>query len=116
MLGAVAVVFLLVSTGTAIPQTQSTPVMQAVQHLEKTNEAIDDVTSENIVNIQTLGLIDFLIQLIRLIIELLMNIVTIIQGILSIVSIVQTIFSAIQLVIQLIQQIIDLFTPNALLE
>ncbi len=113
MLGALSVVFLMVSTVTALPQTQSTPVMSAVHSLEETKEQYDDTTLGSMLDIQPTGFIDTLIAFIKLLIQLIMNIITVIQGILSVVALIQAIFSAITMIIELVRQIIDLFNPTS---
>lgn len=105
MLGALAVVLLMVSTVTAVPQSSSTPLMNAIDTKE---DAEEQFAATDLVSDGPSGVLGKIIDLIKLLIELIMNIVTIIQSILSIVALVQAILSAIQLVINLIQQIMDL--------
>jgi hypothetical protein len=123
VLGALAVVFLMVSTGTAVPQTHSTPVMEAVDRLEEARDTVTELTAVGVADIQLAGfqltgIIDLLIQLITLIINLVMALYTIISGVLSIISIIQTIIAAFQTFMQVLQQLIafiqDLFNPSAM--
>ncbi|RLF41435.1 MAG: hypothetical protein DRN12_03260 [Thermoplasmata archaeon] len=109
-IGALAVSLLMISTATAVPNTQSTPVMNAVNNLEKTEK----ILYSKIGDIQPTGFIDFLIQLIILLIKLVMTIVTIIQSVLGIVNLIKNIIAAIQSLVNLIQQLIDLISggPN----
>ncbi len=109
-IGAFVVALLMISTATAVPTTQSKPLMNAVNKLEKTEKMIHG----NMADIQPTGFIDFLIQLIILLIKLIMAIVTIIQSVLGIINLFKVIISTIQTLIELIQQIIDLISggPN----
>lgn len=112
MLGTLFVMFLMISTVTAVPKTQSTPLMDTIQSKEVT-ELKMKAHAVNDLDPQPTGFFDKLIEFIKLLIELIMNLVTIIQGILSIIALIQAVLSAIQLVIQLIQQILDvIFDPS----
>ena len=113
MLGTLSVVFLMVSIATAVPQTQSRPVMEAIQSLEDAEQKLDNTTLHELLNPQSTGFFDKLFEFIKLLIQLIMNIATIVQSVLSIIALIKAIFSAIQLVMQLIQQIIELFQDPA---
>ena len=115
MVGTLTVAFLMISTVTAVPNTQSTPLMKAVDNIEKTKRMINNIESQNIADIQPAGFIDFLIQLLTLLINLIQEIIIIFQSVVSIITLIKAVIAAIQAVLDLIQQIIDLLnggTPS----
>jgi len=113
MLSSLAVVFLMVSTVTAVPQSSSNPLMNAIDKMEGAEQELTEATLESASDGPS-GVLGKIIDLIKLLIDLIMNLITIVQSILSIVALIQAVFNAIKLVMDLIQQIMDLIQdPSA---
>jgi hypothetical protein len=110
------VVFLLmISTATAVPNSQSQPVMTCIQRIAQkkaslmtTLDSYESKLSNVDVSILNGGWLEKLIELLLILIQLIMEIISIVQNIIAIAALVQAIIQALQLVIQLIQDLIDL--------
>jgi len=121
--GAIAVVLLMVSTATAVPQVNSTPLMKVVSKIEQKRpdlernvlvciEKLEDISF----NVQPGGILDtiiamilFLIQLLNLIIQFVLNIMQIGNLILALID---TIMNLIDVIVQFIEWISGLFNPE----
>jgi len=118
ILGAFFIVSLLISTTTAVPKVQSDSVLDFISEAKEKNNIIDFKNLKNqILNIQSGGIIDLLIQLITLIIQFVLEIIGVIQNIIGLVNLVQNLIDAFTTLFQLIQDLIDLineiFNPTA---
>ena len=108
-IGAFFISLLLISTVTAVPQTQSNSIMNLIDDIEENIEIIESEKLNNmIISIASVGIIELLIQLIMLIIEFVVEIVNLIQNIISLVNLIQNIINAISTLFQLIQDLIEL--------
>ena len=104
-IGVVGIIFLLVSSATAVPQTHSKPLMNQLEKIEAAESLVDTTGVLN--DIGPRGLIDLLIQLITLIYQLILEIMDIINSILGLVSLIQALINAIQTLFELINQLIE---------
>jgi len=113
-IGIVGILFLMVSSATAVPTTHSEPLMKQIEKVEYFESLLDSNIAIN--SPETNGIIDTLIQLITIIIQLVNEIISIIQGVLSIVALIQSIIKAVQMLFELIPQLIEiiqnLFNPT----
>ena len=113
-IGIVGILFLMVSSATAVPTTHSEPLMNQIEKIETFESLLDSNIA--IDTLGTKGIIDILIQLITVIIKLVMEIIAIIQGILGIIALIQSLINAIQILFELIPQLIEiirsLFNPE----
>jgi len=113
-LGIVGILLLLVSCATAVPTTQSTPVMQQIEKKDTTEALLKSLYTTDAEPLD--GILDLLIQLITVIVQLVMEIIAIVQGILGIISLIQTLINALQTLFTLITQLIEiisgLFNPS----
>ena len=90
VLGAIAVVLLMVSTVTAVPQVHSTPMMEIVNEVEQKKTLINgklgafsDKIADKLVNVEPTGIITWLINLIVSLIEFIRNIINFISSIIQ---------------------------------
>ena len=125
-LGALFCVFCIASTSTAIPQVQSTFVLDKIDDLNyiklklqnKITE-INEFISQKIKDISTLGIIDNLINLLIKLLEFILKIADFISTILNlggrILQFVNQIIYIIETIISIINWILDLFNPEKLL-
>ena len=123
VLGAIAVVLLMVSTATAVPQVHSTPLMKTVSEIEQKRaflegefgvctEKLEDVSF----NVQLEGIIDTIIAIILFLIQLLNSIIQFILNIMQIgnliLALIDAIMTLIDLITQFIEWILELFNPE----
>lgn len=113
--GVFGIVFLMVSSATAVPQTQSKPLMSHIEKIEAV-QASADVDIELLEDLGTKGLFDFLIALINLLIQFVYDLIQIVQKITSLVSLIQSLIEAVLLLFsyisQLIELILSIFNPQ----
>ena len=119
-IGSIFSALLLISTVSAVPNTQSNSVMELINDLEDNKTIIEYEALINIIyNVQSGGIIDLLIQLITLIIQFILEIIDIIQNIMGLVNLVQSLIDAFTTLFQLIQDLIELigniFNPSLIL-
>ena len=119
-LGAIAVALLMMSTATAVSQTNSKIVMDIVNEVEQNKDILEGKLTEIFLdNIKLDGIINLLIQLIILIIKLVLKIIEIVQGIMRLVNLIQNLIAALTTLFQLVQSLIELiqeiFNPEPLL-
>ncbi len=123
VLGAIAVVLLMVSTATAVPQVHSTPLMKTVSEIEQKRaflegefgvctEKLEDISF----NVQLGGIIDTIIAIILFLINLLNSIIQFILDIMQIgnliLALIDAIMTLIDLIIQFIEWVLGLFNPE----
>ncbi len=111
MLGILGVIFLMVSTATAVPTTQSQPIMDTIEKIEESKSLIES-------NIVSSGFLTDLIDLIITLIQLGLQIYAIYKNITGLINLVQTLFnnitSLMDMINQFIQFITDLLNPEPL--
>ena len=114
VLGAIAVVLLMVSTATAVPQVHSTPLMKTVSEIEQKRaflegefgvctEKLEDVSF----NVQLAGIIDTIIAIILFLIQILNSIIQFVLNIMQIGNIILALIDAIMALIDVITQFIE---------
>ena len=124
VLGAIAIVLLMVSTVTAIPQVHSKPMMDIVNEVEKKkiliNEKIgffSDKIADKLLNGQPGGIISWLIELINSLIEFIMNIINFISSIIQlaelIISLIDLITTLYEIIMQFIEWIRGILNPES---
>jgi len=119
-LGAILIALLLMSTVTAVPQTQSKPAMDIINDIEDKINLIESNALTNIINnVESGGIIELLIQLITVIIQFIIELIGIIQNIIGLVNLIDTLIAAFTTLFQLIQDLIELirsiFNPEQLI-
>ena len=119
-IGAILIVLLLMSTVTAVPQTQSKPAMDIINDIEDKINLIESNALTNIINnVESGGIIELLIQLITVIIQFIIELIGIIQNIIGLVNLIETLIAAFTTLFQLIQDLIELirsiFNPEQLI-
>ncbi|MCK5301145.1 MAG: hypothetical protein KAJ21_04510 [Thermoplasmatales archaeon] len=119
-IGAILIALLLMSTVTAVPQTQSKPAMEIINDIEDKINLIESNALTNIINnVETGGIIELLIQLITVIIQFIIELIGIIQNIIGLVNLIDTLIAAFTTLFQLIQDLIELirsiFNPEQLI-
>jgi hypothetical protein len=114
-MGALCIVFLLVSSATAVPQAYSKPLMNKIEEVEAA-EAILGTDNLLLKDIGSKGLIDLLIQLITVIIQVIMEIISIVNSIITVFNLVNAVIEALQMLFDLINQLIEIinsiFNPS----
>jgi len=124
LLGAIAVVLLMLSTVTAVPQVHSTPVMNIVNEVEQKKTLINGKTGafsdkmvDKLVNIQPGGIITWLINLITSMINFIKNIINFISSIIQlaelIISLIDLITALYEMIMQFIEWIRGIFNPES---
>ena len=119
-IGAILIALLLMSTVTAVPQTQSKPAMDIINDIEDKINLIESNALTNILNnVESGGIIELLIQLITVIIQFIIELIGIIQNIIGLVNLIETLIAAFTTLFQLIQDLIELirsiFNPEQLI-
>ena len=114
-MGALCIVFLLVSSATAVPQAHSKPLMNKIEKIEAAESILDN--DNNIIKeLGSRGLLDLLIQLITLIIQVIMEIISIVNSIIAVFNLINGLINALQMLFDLINQLIqlinDIFNPS----
>jgi len=123
VLGTIAIVLLMISTVTAIPQVHSKPMMDIVNEVEKKKTLINgkigffsDEIADKLVNVQPGGIISWLIELINFLIEFIMNIINFISSIIKlaelIISLIDLITTLYELIMQFIEWIQGILNPK----
>ena len=114
VLGAIAVVLLMVSTATAVPQVHSTPMMEIVNEVEQKRAILEGefgVCTEKLedisFNVQPRGIIDTIIAIILFLIQILNSIIQFIMNIMQIGNIILALIDAIMALIDVITQFIE---------
>jgi len=116
-MGTIFITLLLLSTVTAVPQTQSNSVMEIIKD---NKNIIEHESLKNIIgNVESGGIIDLIIQLITLIVQFILELISIIQNIMGLVNLVQSLIDAFTTLFQLIQDLIELigniFNPSSII-
>ena len=116
-IGAIFIASLLISTGTAVPQSYSKPVMDIINELEQQKTRYEERLSSLTLPLD--GIIDFIKKLITWIIQLLINLIELARALIVIVGLVQYLIRLMEILFTLIQSVIDaildLFNPDELI-
>ena len=107
---ALVVSILMVSTVTAVPQSQSEPLMNNLSTLNQQKISLNDIFEEGS-SIGTLdGLFDLIMQIIQWIAQIVIKIINVINSLIQIVSLLTYLVNMIQILINFIQYLIDIIT------
>ena len=105
----------MLSTVTALPQTNSKPVMDYIQKIEERSNIVAEGLLDTSIPNQN-GIIDLIKQLILLIIQFVLNLIDIIQDLIGLVSLIEYLINLItvlfNVVMALIEVILNLFNPS----
>ena len=114
VLGAIAVVLLMASTVTAVPQVHSIPLMKTVSEIEQKRAILEGefgVCTEKLedisLNVQPGGIIDSIIAIILFLIQLLNSIIQFILEIMQIGNLILALINAIMTLIDVLTQLIE---------
>ena len=122
--GAIAVVLLMVSTVTAVPQAHSTPMMEIVNEMEQKKTlnngkivAFSDKIVNKLAKVEPGGIITWLINLITSLIEFIMTLISFVNSIVQlaelIVSLIDLITALYEVIMQFIEWIQGIFNPES---
>ena len=116
---AIFISLLLVSTGTAVPQTFSEPVIDALEEIDRQNVQYQNIISSiSSKNLPLDGIFDLIKQIIQWIIQLVLNLIDIVKQLILLGEIVFFFLKLVELLFSLIQRIIELIlniiTPDAI--
>ena len=110
ILGACITSLMIISTVTALPQTNSTPIMNTLTDIE------EQKTKLNNIDIEPGGIIDLIKQLVLLIIQFVLSLIQIIRDLIGLVSLIEYLINLINVLItaifDLIETILNLFNPS----
>lgn len=117
---AIAVAILMVSSATAVPNTKSKTVPTKPINIQQIKINIKEKIEEiNLLDIETNGIFDWLIELIKTIIQLVFRLIEIVYDLIRIVNLVERLIEALQVLIGLVQylieQILDLIPSQEML-
>ena len=111
ILGAIAIVSLMISTATAVPQVHSEPVMKIVNDVEQKKtffeEKIEGFSEKIALDVEPGGIIDTIIAIIQFIIELIMEIIQLIADLMQLGNLIMALIAAIEALISIITQFIE---------
>ncbi len=111
VLGAIAIVSLMISTATAVPQVHSEPVMKIVNDVEQNKtffeEKIEGFSEEIALDVEPEGIIDTIIAIIQFIIELIMGIIQFIADLMQLGNLILALIAAMEALISIITQFIE---------
>ena len=114
VLGTIAVVLLMVSTVTAVPQAHSTPMMEIVNEMEQKKTlnngkivAFSDKIVNKLAKVEPGGIITWLINLITSLIEFIRNIINFISSIIQLAELIITLINLITTLYEAIMQFIE---------
>jgi phage-related protein len=111
VLGAIAIVSLMISTATAVPQVHSEPVMNIVNDVEQKKtffyEKIEGFSEKIALDVGHKGIIDTIIAIIQFIINLIMEIIQFIADLMQLGNLILALIDAITALISIITQFIE---------
>lgn len=115
LLGAFFTFILLVSTVTALPYTNSQPVMETIEEIEE-YRVMDTFDVQINEFLQSKGIFEWIVQILLAILHLIQELIQLVLDLLQIVNLIEMIISAItqliNAVFQLIESIMDLISPD----
>jgi hypothetical protein len=108
----------MMSVVTAVPQSNSKPIMQYIQKIEENRNTLNEKTLENsLLDPNPKGILDLIRQLILLIIQFILKLIEIVRDLFGIISLIQYLINLIVILINaifnLIEAILNLFNPNS---
>jgi hypothetical protein len=117
ILEAVFSVCIMMSVVTAVPQTNSSPVMDAVHEIERSRTEVDEkIAAYSSLDVQPNGIIDLLKQLIWMIIQAVLDLIDIIRNLIGLVALIEYLINLVMILVEavmaLIEFIMDLFNPS----
>jgi len=117
-IGVCLTVCIMMSVVTAVPQSNSKPVMQYIQKIEESRTTIHEkIFEKSLLDPNSNGILDLIRQLILLIIQFILKLIEIVRDLFGIVSLIQYLINLIVILItaifNLIEAILNLFNPNA---
>ena len=101
-IGVFFVAILMISTATAVPTTNSKPVMDIVNTIEKQEQKLE------LLDVLPQGIFDTIWELLLALFNLIMKIIEVVNTVIAIVQLVQALINGIQMVLQMIQDVITL--------
>jgi phage-related protein len=115
--GVCLTVCIMMSVVTAVPQSNSKPVIEYIQKIEESRTTINEKTLEkSLLDPIPNGILDLIRQLISLIIQFILKLIEIIRDLIGIVSLIEYLINLIMVLItaifNLIEAILNLFTPK----
>lgn len=102
-IGAILVTLLMISTVTAVPTSQSKPVIDIIDRVEQQRERFDTLSDQ-----LPTGIFEIIWQLILALFNLIMKIIDVVNTVLTIIQLFQALINGIQILLQMIQDFIDL--------
>ena len=110
-------VFLMVSVVTAVPQSNSTTVMNVIQDIEQERNILQDRLSNiYVLDPQFGGIIDLIKQLILLIIQAILDLIDIVRNLIGLVALIdyliQLFMTLVEAIMALIEIIMNIFNPS----
>jgi len=117
-MGAIFTACIMMSVVTAVPQSNSEPVMNVIHEVEEGKLFIDEKVSEiSSLDPQSGGLIDFLKKLVWMIIQAILDLIDIIKNLIGLVALIEYLIELVMVlvdaVIALIELIMNIFNPSA---
>jgi hypothetical protein len=119
-MGSIFISILLVTSVTAIPNSQSNVIINKINEINEINNTIYNEELNIILsNIMSGGIIELLIQLITLLVQFILELIEIIQNVIGLINLIQNLINAFTTLFQLLQELIDLitnlFNPSAII-
>ncbi len=116
-LGAIVTILSLILVVTAVPTVNSSPIMEAINEMEKSEEKFNEqLIEKSFLGLETTGIIDLLKKLLLFIIQAILNLIDIVRQLIGLVALVEYVIELILVlvdaVVSLINTIFDLFNPN----
>jgi len=109
---------LMISTVSAVPKVNSDPIMDKIDVIEEYKKLIDEEVNDMLLDVETGGLIDILIQLIQWIINFVQQLISLILQIFGLVDLIEYLINLIVTLYEVIMAFIDfilsIFTPNGM--
>jgi len=109
IMGAIAIVLLMVSTVTAVPQAHSKPIMEIVNEVEQKKTIINGKIGaiSDIIDVEPAGIITWLINLITSLLEFIRKIINFISSIIELAELIVTLIDLITTFYETIMQFIE---------
>jgi len=109
VMGAIAIVLLMVSTVTAVPQAHSKPIMKIVNEVEQKKTIINGKIGafSDIIDVEPAGIITWLINLITSLLEFIRKIINFISSIIELAELIVTLIDLITTFYETIMQFIE---------
>ena len=123
IVGAIFIIFLMVSNATAVPQSYSESIMYNINNNEQMISLLGEALESNIekvndiiYNVQSKGLFENLLALIQFLIDLIRSIINFIVAVMQIGQLIITLINLVKTLISVLNEFIlwlqDLFNPE----